>query len=142
MRRRFDIREGNRFTNYSIVLPDPYQSRSMILFYLLAGHALMDYGLQSESMALEKSRHSKTQLQKEVPWYYWLTAHSLLHGGAVAMITGSLGFGIAETMCHWVIDFAKCEKRTNIHVDQALHVACKLIWYALIVNGVRFDFSS
>jgi hypothetical protein len=150
MRRRFDISEENRLTTYSIILPDPYQGRSMILFYLLAGHALMDFGLQSESMALEKSRHSKTQLQKEVPWYYWLTAHSLLHGGAVAVITQSLGLGItqslglgiAETVCHWVIDFAKCEKRTNIHVDQALHVACKLIWYALIVNGVRFDFSA
>ena len=111
----------------------------MMFFYLLIGHAFMDFPMQAGPMAIEKSRHSKSELQKEVPWYYWLTAHALLHGGAVALITGSLGLGIAETVCHWFIDFAKCEGWTNIHIDQALHVVCKIVWCVLLANGVRWD---
>jgi hypothetical protein len=112
-------------------------SMPTLFFQLLVGHALVDYPLQAGPMAVEKSRHSTTELQKRVPWYYWLTAHALLHGGAVAYLTGSLGFGLLETVCHWVIDFAKCEGWTNIHVDQALHVGCKVVWVVMIANGVR-----
>lgn len=110
-----------------------------MLFYLLAAHALFDFPLQSGPTVTEKSRHSKTELQKQVPWYYWLTAHALVHGGAVAFITHSVGFGIAETICHWVIDFAKCESWTSIHVDQALHVLCKIAWVVLLLNGIKLD---
>lgn len=112
----------------------------MTFFYLLVGHALMDFPMQAGPMALEKSRHSRTDLQKQVPWFYWLTAHALLHGGAVAYITQSLGFGILEAVCHWLIDFARCEGWYNIHVDQALHVLCKVVWFVLLVNGVRLEF--
>jgi hypothetical protein len=99
-----------------------------MLFYFLVGHALADYVFQSGPMAVEKSRHSKSELQQMVPWYYWLTAHALVHGGIVAVITNSLFFGIAETVLHWVIDFAKCEQWTTIHIDQLLHVLCKFLW--------------
>lgn len=112
----------------------------MTFFYLLVGHVFMDFPMQAGPMAVEKSRHSKSELQKEVPWYYWLTGHALLHGGAVAWITGSLGLGIAEMLCHWIIDFAKCEDWINIHIDQALHVACKVVWVVLLANGIRLDF--
>jgi hypothetical protein len=111
-------------------------------FLLLAGHSLADYPFQAGPMANEKSRHSKSGLQKEVPWYYWLSAHALVHGGMVALITQSLGLGILETTWHWIIDFAKCEGWTNIHVDQALHVLCKVAWCVMIANGVylRWEF--
>jgi hypothetical protein len=112
----------------------------MTFFYLLVGHAMMDFSLQAGPMATEKSRHSTTELQKEVPWYYWLTAHALMHGGAVALVTQSLGLGLLETFCHWVIDFAKCEDWTNIHIDQALHIICKVVWVVLLLNGVRLEF--
>ncbi len=108
-----------------------------MFFYLLAAHALMDFPMQAGPMATEKSRHSRTELQKQVPWYYWLTAHALVHGLAVAFITGSVGYGIAETVCHWVIDFAKCDGWTNIHIDQALHVLCKVLWVVMIANGIK-----
>jgi Protein of unknown function (DUF3307) len=111
-----------------------------MFFYLLVGHALMDYGLQPTPMAIEKSRHSKTELQKEVPWYYWLTAHAFLHGGAVAYITSSIGLGILETVCHWIIDFVRSEGWIGIFADQALHVACKIAWWALIAYGVTLNF--
>ena len=98
---------------------------------MLVGHALADYALQSESMAREKNRHSTTPLQASVPWFYWLTAHALIHGGAVGLVTGSVWFGLAETIAHWFIDLIKCEGWTNIHQDQALHIGCKGAWAAL-----------
>lgn len=107
-----------------------------MLFMLLVGHALMDYALQSEAMALEKDRHSKTPLQKSVPWYYWLSAHSLCHGGAVYLITQSVSLGILETVIHWFIDYAKCDRWFGIHMDQILHVACKVAWWLMVVYGV------
>lgn len=100
-------------------------------WWLLVGHALVDYPLQGEAMATEKDRHSKSPLQAQVPWFYWLTAHALIHGGAVALITQSIWLGLAETVLHWFIDFIKCDGWTNIHQDQALHVACKVVWAAL-----------
>lgn len=115
-----------------------------MLFFLLAGHALMDYSLQTEAMATCKSRRAKLPLQRIVPWYYWLTAHAVLHGLAVGLIVRwfdydwplAVGFALAETGTHWFIDFLKCEQVFNIHIDQALHLVCKVIWWGLLAGGV------
>jgi hypothetical protein len=107
-----------------------------VFFALLVGHAVCDYPLQAGPMATEKCRRSNTALQKSVPWYYWLTAHALIHGGAVFWITRSPFLGLAETVIHWLIDFGKCENWYGIHVDQALHVGCKVLWCVLIACGL------
>lgn len=115
-----------------------------MLFFLLAGHALMDYSLQNDAMAACKCRRTTNPLQQAVPWYYWLTAHALLHGAAVGVIIKWSGaaydlavvFGLAETILHWLIDLGKCEKLYSIHIDQGLHVLCKVAWWALFYSGV------
>lgn len=113
-----------------------------MLFFLLAGHALMDFSLQNDSMAVCKCRRSTSPLQQAVPWYYWLTAHALLHGAAVGLVIWlgyqdwnlAVGFAVAETLVHWLIDFGKCEKLYSIHIDQGLHVLCKVAWWALLAG--------
>lgn len=100
----------------------------MVIFLLLAAHALCDFPLQGDAVAVNKNRHAKTTLQQHVPYYYWLVSHALVHGGAVAVITGIPVLGILETISHLIIDFSKCEKWINIHTDQLLHVLCKLLW--------------
>jgi hypothetical protein len=115
-----------------------------MLFYLFAAHALMDYALQTDAIATCKCRNTANPIQESVPWYYWLTAHALLHGAAVGVVIKWFGysfetataFAIAETVIHWFIDLGKCEGRFNIHVDQALHIACKLLWWGLLLAGV------
>jgi Protein of unknown function (DUF3307) len=107
-----------------------------VFFALLVGHAICDYPLQAGPMATEKCRRSASPLQRTVPWYYWLSAHAVIHGGAVYLITGSLFLGLAETVIHWLIDFGKCEDWFGIHVDQALHVGCKVLWCVLMAYGV------
>jgi len=99
---------------------------------LLASHAVWDFPLQGHAVAVEKNRHSTSELQKHVPWFYWLVAHALSHGLGVALVTGSVTLGIMETLAHSMIDFGKCERWYSIHIDQALHVACKLAWIFLL----------
>jgi hypothetical protein len=98
---------------------------------LLMGHALADFALQTDIMAKLKNRHKKPDFipegQKYIPcWPYWLSAHGLIHGGAVCLITGNVYLGITETILHCWIDFMKCENWTNPNQDQTLHVLCKI----------------
>jgi len=103
-------------------------------------HALLDFPLQGDAVAINKNPLAKTELQKHVPFYYWLGSHALVHGGGVALLTGSVRLGIAETVCHFVIDYGKCVLKYSIHVDQALHMACKVLWAVCCVYGiVPFD---
>ena len=110
-----------------------------LLFFLIAAHALMDYSLQNDSMAVCKCRSSKSPLAASVPWYYWLAAHALLHGTAVGVVFRWTGFSwevvaavaTAETVIHWFVDLGKCEKLYSLHVDQAIHVTCKIAWWGL-----------
>lgn len=115
-----------------------------MLFFLLAGHALMDYSLQNDVMASCKCRKTTNPIQVAVPWYYWLTAHALLHGAAVGAVVSWVGYGwhlvvwfaVAEAVLHWFIDLGKCERLYSIHVDQLLHVACKVVIWGLLAGGV------
>ncbi len=120
-----------------------------VLFYLIvfffAGHALMDFALQGDAMATSKCRKANNALQKAVPWYYWLSAHALLHGimvGVIIQWTNKFNletiaaYAMLETLFHWLIDVAKCEGITNIHHDQILHLLCKVAWAIMLVNGI------
>lgn len=107
-----------------------------MFFALIIGHALADYPLQGKFLAMRKNRHIKAiDYGGDAPstlWIYCLSAHSLVHAGAVWVVTGSPVFAAAEFVLHWVIDFAKCEKWTNFHQDQALHALSKLGYVAVI----------
>lgn len=115
-----------------------------LLFFLLAVHALMDFALQSETMAICKCRNCDRPIARIVPWYYWLLAHCLLHGAAVGLVLRFFGFSwntvmvfaSAELAAHALIDYGKCQNWYGIHLDQGLHVACKLLWWGLLLGGV------
>jgi hypothetical protein len=107
-----------------------------ILFQLLCYHALADFALQSDAMAKGKNRHRKPEFipegQKYTPcWFYWLTAHALIHGLFVGFLFGSPLAGFVMSLLHWGIDFIKCENLTNPHIDQLLHFICicGFVWY-------------
>lgn len=114
------------------------------LFWLLFFHALADFSLQSDAMAKGKNRNRVID-QSSIPpgakyvpcWPYWLTAHAMIHGGGVAIALGSVSLGIFEAISHWAIDFLKCENILTVHEDQGLHVACKVLWWAMWLHGIR-----
>ena len=101
---------------------------SDILFKLIVGHALADFPLQGDYLAKSKNPYAPLP---GTPWWIALAAHSLIHGGMVCAITGSLWLGLAETILHGAIDVAKCSGRISYTTDQAAHVACKVVWSVL-----------
>lgn len=111
-----------------------------VLFWLLVAHAVGDFALQSDWMARHKSRHTReTSVLSDRPEWIWvhvLSAHAMIHGGAVALATGSIVLGLLEFVAHWIIDFCKGEKIFGFHTDQALHLSCKLAWWLLLLAGV------
>ncbi|MAA73835.1 MAG: hypothetical protein CMN28_03920 [Salinisphaeraceae bacterium] len=111
-----------------------------VFFFLLVGHALGDFALQTDWMVRHKNhREPPPENSCRHPrhiWIHLLTAHALVHGGAVALTTGMVGLGIAETLAHWLIDYGKSDGRYGFHVDQLLHLGCKAVWLMIwIVAG-------
>ena len=105
-----------------------------IFLLLLFGHALADYPLQGDFLARAKNR---TAPIPGFPWWQALGAHAVIHGGFVGVITGIWWLGVAEAAAHFVIDDMKCRGRIGLNADQALHVACKLLWLSVaIVAGI------
>ncbi len=106
----------------------------LLLFYvMLIGHALADYPLQGDFLA--QAKNPDTAIGK-VFWPWALGAHSLIHAGFVTLATGSVLLGLAEAAAHAVTDLLKCKNRIGLHTDQAVHIACKMLWAALAVRGV------
>jgi hypothetical protein len=98
------------------------------IFMLLFGHAIADFVLQPDAMGYGKNRNDKIHAKEHSlfpVWYYWLTAHALVHGGIVYMITGNIWLGVLETVLHWITDFAKNEGWIGMHQDQGIHISCK-----------------
>jgi len=96
---------------------------------LLVMHALADYPLQGSF--LSEAKNPNTPLGRQF-WPYALSAHGLIHGGAVWLITGSVWLCLAEVVAHAVIDLAKCEGWFGMFVDQALHGLCKVAWVFIV----------
>ena len=117
-------------------------SGSLALFFaFLIGHALADFPLQGEYLAIGKERGDGLEkLTGSVPlpgmWLYCLFMHALIHGGAVWFVSGSAVLGMVEVCLHGLIDFAKSSRWTNFYFDQSLHITCKLAYVYLISQGV------
>ena len=103
-----------------------------VFFFLLCGHALVDFALQSEQM-----QQSKRRSENPRDWWIVLSAHTLLHGGAVAIVLGSPLLGLFETVAHFCIDAGRGARWYGFRTDQALHVFCKVLWLTLFLLGVR-----
>lgn len=99
---------------------------------LVVGHALADYPLQGDFLSKAKNR---TAPIPGVPWWQALGAHSVIHGGAVGLITGIWWLGVAEAVAHALIDDAKCKGRLTFNQDQALHLGFKALWLATAVGA-------
>ncbi len=97
-----------------------------LLIMLIGSHFICDYVLQTDAIATGKNRLIDP-CKFGVHWCYWMTSHAVTHGFGVGIITGSVWLGFFEFVSHWFIDAGKCEKQYGLHVDQVLHLACK-VW--------------
>jgi hypothetical protein len=96
-----------------------------LLFLLIAAHALADYPLQGPFLSEAKNRNTAVG---KVFWPHALFAHSMIHGGFVLLLTGSIGLAMLEVVIHAVTDWLKCEGRISLNVDQGVHICCKVLW--------------
>ena len=106
---------------------------AMMLVLLIAGHALCDYPLQGDFLSKAKNRFAPIP---GVPWWQALTAHAAIHAGMVALVTGLWMLAVAELVIHWLTDDAKCAGRIGYNTDQAIHIGCKLAWWAIAVAAL------
>lgn len=111
-----------------------------LLWWLILGHFVADYPLQSDFMAKEKNPWRPLDLSRVPPgqlpqtfWPWVLSAHAGVHAAAIGVITGSLTLSVLEFAAHWFIDLGKCRNLYGIHVDQALHLTCKVAWVSVVV---------
>lgn len=108
------------------------------LALLLVGHSLADFPQQGDYLAKLKNRFNPLPGQG---WYHGLLNHACIHGGFVGVIVGlmtgsqaaGLALGVAEFLVHCLIDDTKCRGKLSYDQDQALHVACKMLWVAALV---------
>jgi len=109
-----------------------------LVFLLLGLHALCDFALQPDVMVRGKNRFNADPLIQP-RWWWWLSAHGLVHGAAVTLALMAAGFpqlwwlGVLEAASHAAIDDLKCGGRIDIAADQGLHYACKLVWAGVAV---------
>jgi len=103
-----------------------------LLAALLVGHSICDYAWQGDFMATAKNFTTPVGA-KVWPWALW--SHSMIHGGAVWLVTGSSLLGLCEAVSHGSIDYLKCANVITYDEDQALHVLFKAIWCAVLVNS-------
>lgn len=101
-----------------------------ILWWLIVAHAVCDFPLQGDFLARGKNHRAPLA---GVPWIVCLFAHSLIHGGAVALVTGNVLLGAAETAAHAWLDWAKCDGRYGFAVDQGLHILSKCVWILVLI---------
>ncbi|MBX9934543.1 MAG: DUF3307 domain-containing protein [Methylobacterium sp.] len=102
------------------------------LLWMLIGHALADYPLQGDWLSKAKN-HTLSLVPGATIWPHALLCHAAIHAGAVKLATGSWLLALLELAAHFAIDFAKCTGALTYGQDQALHVACKLLWALLIL---------
>lgn len=102
------------------------------MFLMLAGHAYADFALQDPWHSAAKYPGNSVGF----PWYAGLGCHSLIHGGIVALITGSWMLGVYETIGHAITDYLKSRGLYGARTDQALHIAQKLVWAMVVLNPV------
>ena len=116
--------------------PETLAQGIVLLFALIIGHALADYPLQGDFLAVHKNRHASKPGSPEYPptlWLHCLLSHSLIHAGFVWLITGRTIFAVAEFVLHFILDAVKSERLIGYHTDQFLHALCKAAYVAVIL---------
>lgn len=107
-----------------------------MLVLLVLAHLLFDFPLQGDFLA--RAKNSQAPIPG-VPWQTALTSHAAMHAGAVYLITGAAWAASIEFIVHFVVDDMKSRGWIDFNTDQAVHLACKVLYACLIVSGVTWQ---
>ncbi len=103
------------------------------LVWMVIGHAVADYPLQGDWLSKAKNQ-TLNLVPGEQIWPGALLCHAAIQAGAVKLATGSWLLSLCEFIAHAVIDHTKCSGRLTYNQDQKLHIACKVLWFTLLVS--------
>ena len=96
---------------------------------LLIAHAFTDYVWQPEEMGWRKNpTASPPEIAKYGPWWWHMSAHSLVNAGGIFFVTGNPLCSLGEFFLHFAIDYAKCRRWVSTNVDQGVHLVSKGVW--------------
>jgi hypothetical protein len=109
-----------------------HHSATTLLYLLIFGHFVADYPLQGPY--LSEAKNPDSALGQNGVWKHALFAHAYIQSGFVLLFTGSLHCAVIELVAHAFIDYGKCKKYITYNTDQALHIACKVL-YLFVVFG-------
>ncbi|WP_250519488.1 DUF3307 domain-containing protein [Caballeronia sp. NCTM1] len=101
-------------------------------FWLMVGHSLADYPLQGDFLAQGKNRHTPVGA---IFWPHAIFAHSMIHAGFVALVTGSIWLGLAEAVIHAITDLLKCDNWIGLRFDQTIHIVSKFAWAVIATSA-------
>lgn len=104
---------------------------AVTMWWLLVGHAVADFALQNDFMAVAKNHNTPVG---KLFWPYALGSHALIHGAFVVLVTGYVWMGVAEAICHALIDRVKCNEKIDLHTDQFFHFICKFVWALILMR--------
>ncbi len=101
-----------------------------LLFALFFAHALADFPLQQEFIAQAKKPDfwKEQESSNGFEWIFILGAHSIIHGGLVWLVSGSLLLGTIEVTLHFTIDHLRNKQLMSFTTDQLLHLCCKVAY--------------
>lgn len=107
---------------------------AIIFVLLLFWHALADFPLQGDFIA--RAKNANTAIPG-ISWQYVLGTHAFIHAVGVVFITNSWILGAIEFILHTVIDLTKNKNVLNFVEDQACHIACKMLYIAVLTEASR-----
>lgn len=97
----------------------------------VVAHALCDFPLQGAYLSKQKVRKLADGWAE---WFVALSAHCVIHAGAVWLVSGSLLLGVVELVLHGLIDTGKSEDKFGLIADQSLHLICKVGYVVLLLG--------
>lgn len=104
----------------------------MNVLWLILGHYILDYPLQSDFLANTKGKY-----------FYSLLAHSMIYGLGISFILNMMGHfslwkAFVLVISHIVIDYAKSHAKNKdraltsyLYIDQILHIGINILMLAI-----------
>lgn len=114
----------------------------LALLLMIVGHCVGDYVLQTNFMAEYKSPRRWDGAPDKNAWIPVLLAHSVIWTACVMLpllllVWPAIGLPfvicfVANVAIHFFVDWLKCVGKTNMLIDQGIHLAQMIATFALV----------
>lgn len=117
-------------------------NHALTALLMIVGHCVGDYVLQTDFLAKGKSPRFWAETKDKTGWVPVLFAHSAIWAACVMLPLLLLvwpAIGLPFVVCfaanvaiHFFVDWLKCVGKTNMLIDQGIHLAQMITTFALV----------